>query len=396
MARALKASWAYAYSTHTYLNARITPSFLQGVSSFYFNGRVGIVRRVGCALNDTCHLPQLRLLATREASSSPSSPASPDYRVLAVDILMAIDRDSFSEESLRAFIDNCHAVTHLDDVPYESTVYHPEEEDFFTTSGRRSGLLDHYEEGVRYHDLPARIHHASCNLPDIHALAHVDHIFHDNAFWFNFCVTSHPFLMSLLCHDGLVPNVWVCLRGFEEVYTSVGGFAFFTAASILAQHPRSMGNLSASQTYAQYMVDMRDAIVIPSTSSTSGGVFGALPIGSDSPRSASSPSHWPPLNQVQKEAKQEVLDFFVNLLVKLLYTALLGIHGVNADARIGFPTCQVRLASRRGFEHIAPAGANSVKKELASPSSPPLGFGPLISEDKKDRDDTGSNKNDGA
>ncbi|KAF7835269.1 uncharacterized protein G2W53_010128 [Senna tora] len=111
-----------------------------------------------------------------DASSSPSFPISPDSRVLAIDSLMAIDRDPLIEESRRAFVDSSPAITCLSEVPYQSAIYRLVEEDFFITSDHQSALPDYLGEEVELRGLPAKIRDAHCSLLDTQSLSRVNQL----------------------------------------------------------------------------------------------------------------------------------------------------------------------------------------------------------------------------
>ncbi|KAF7802083.1 uncharacterized protein G2W53_041194 [Senna tora] len=72
------------------------------------------------------------------ASSSPSVSASPYVKAHTTDNHMAVDRDPFSEESLRASIESFPLITCMEEVPYSLTAYNPVQENFFSTSGSTS------------------------------------------------------------------------------------------------------------------------------------------------------------------------------------------------------------------------------------------------------------------
>ncbi|KAF7802095.1 putative transposase (putative), gypsy type [Senna tora] len=165
-------------------------------------------------------------------SSSHSVTLSLDSRVSGEDSSMALSRDLFGEEFLRAFGDNRPPVTRMEEVPYSDALYHSKQE--------------------------------------------ASQAFLDNALRFHFCVAHHPFPMPLSGHDGvgfrffvfvlvvmgivppfsafavsflnylnvcpaqLVPNVWVFLHGFEEVYNSLPrSFSHFLQYSWLGRSIRS-------------------------------------------------------------------------------------------------------------------------------------------------------------
>ncbi|KAF7825159.1 DNA ligase 1-like [Senna tora] len=254
------------------------------------------------------------------ASSSPSVPASPDSRVQASDSSMDVDRYPFCKESLKASIDGRPAITRLDDVPYVSAIYSPEEEDFFSTSSDRRPLPDSLEEGVELDSLPAKMCHAQCYFPISQYLSLVIRVFLDNAFKFRFCVDSHPFPMSLFCHDGinvspaqLMPNAWVFLRDFEKIcesvevppslrfffhlfqvqFRSVEGYIFIrleTSSHVLSHISQTaqLGWPISSRTYAQFLAEKKIIVDVSSSSASSGGALNVVPAESISPQSAPS------------------------------------------------------------------------------------------------------------
>ncbi|KAF7844659.1 uncharacterized protein G2W53_001564 [Senna tora] len=255
------------------------------------------------------------------------------------------------------------------------------------------------------------------------------------------------FVMSFLncinvCPIQLVPNVWVHLRGFEESYISWEGFTLFASflllfscplsrgrrsvfrpvttidlsslsdserdvMALLSQHQQDMGNLDASWTYVQHIATC-DVVVIPSNSLVLARPWELrLVVSKHPPRFQVHDTHlfllWssPWLLLVWREASHEGLSLTIKLDAKLLYKALLGLHGLSVVS----PSSKRELVSLRaestrlqeelvaawqtiqqlddvlavksatmtemihtGFNHIDLAEPSSVKKEHVSPS----------------------------
>ncbi|KAF7823699.1 uncharacterized protein G2W53_021843 [Senna tora] len=421
-----------------------------------------------------------------ESSSTPS--VSSDSKALSTDSPMACDKDSISEESLRSFIDG-HLLFDLGEVTYESPAYHPEEEDFSATLGHEHELFLHYGEGIIYRDLPKRVRFVRCTLFDTFALVLAFRLFMDNAFKFSCCVASHPFEMSLLSHDGIWSLFFtyvaralrrpVLIRGFCPFYISSISFSIVARShpfwlresdcrpvfplvwstfrptpfveqsdlsdsnqdvvAHLTRRPRNMGSLDSKA---------RNMVVISSNLVSSSEPLRASPGGFRGSPFVQSPSgalrvscpsplgegQAPPINadappisdQVQEVALCKGLPLSVKLAMKLLYEALLGLHGVGVAVHsserelVLLHTESTRLQGElivahqtieefqdtlavkdavmsemvcMGFRQINLAEPSGVKKEPVSPTKLPPGFDPPTDESRESRDDR---KNDGA
>ncbi|KAF7835291.1 Retrovirus-related Pol polyprotein from transposon TNT 1-94 [Senna tora] len=195
---------------------------------------------------------------SRNASSFPSVSISPYIRVHAADSHMAVDRDPINEESLRASVESRPLITCLAEVPYSFVIYCLEQENIFSTSGEQGPLPISLGEGIELVSLSTRVRLAEYYYPSPKSFSQESQVFLKTAIKFNFCVANHPFPMPLLGHDGtgllffvfvaevigvippfsyfvlsflnctnvcpalLVPNIWVFLWGFEEIYESIG------------------------------------------------------------------------------------------------------------------------------------------------------------------------------
>ncbi|KAF7807340.1 uncharacterized protein G2W53_039501 [Senna tora] len=224
----------------------------------------------------------------------------------------------------------------------------------------------------------------------------------------------------------------------------------------LTRCSRDMRNLDAAQTYVQYVALAHIALVVSVDLASSneplrvpaGGSRGSPPLGSpvgemrasESPPSREGqapsgatttrnvgdlaedalPSHRPRKEPTEDEDRvreatlHDGLPLAVKLAVKLLFEALLGLHGVAATAHSELALLRIELtvasqtieelrdalsvkdsiissSLRTGFGHIDLARPNGVKEESVSPKGPPPGFDFPIDKNR----DNGNDSRDG-